>query len=941
VALEAPQLALVVAPAGSGKSTLLAHVAEAVDCPVAWLTLDAVIGDAAHLVAHLRAAVAAVLPAVAAQWPTAEAALADLERSLRAPLLLVLDDLHAVPAEVTRDVLGLFINYQPELLRIAAGSRRAPDLDIPRRRLAGSVVEVNADALRFRTWEVDELFRQCHQVHLRPTEVSALTQRTAGWAAGLQLFHLATHRQPPSSRAALLARGGTGSRLTHEYLARHVLDGVEPSVRSFLVRTSVLDELTAARCDALLETSGAASRLAELERNGLFTFADAGEVYRYHDVLRGHLLDELPARFGVEQARALHHRAALLLEREDALVEAVRSYCRAEQWDDVRRLLATGGASLAREPGTWIDLLPASIRDHDPWALLALARRLLADGSLDRAVQMYQRAVDRLEPHGAGRSATAELRQLQAWLTPALGVVSDWVHAARAMLVDPRKHHPNPAPRAAFVAHQLLDGYANLVRGELSAAVEAFGPIGRDSELGLPAEAAALLGGALARTLAGPDGGDAADGAIAREQAVGAAKLLGAPGVSRFAHGLQAIAVGDRTTIEYLLRDCERAEDRWGAAVLRLFAEVVGLAAGTADPEALESVEADLRTLGAPALATWAGAGAAVAAAMAGRPWPARRLAAVEVMARAVGPLPYALALLAVAAGEPAGAVRTEAAALRIGERCGAARLIRLIARRLPAHHDVDRDPVDRAPAEGRLRLTCFGGFAIEIAGAPIDLGAVRPRHRELLRLLSLHANRVVHRESLIEWLWPGRDPERAQHSLQVAVSDVRKLLEPAAPRGEWTRLCREGTGYRLVLASDDDCDVRRFERHLRAARTAAAGSNAAAGGNNAAAEHLAAVIETYAGDLLPDDGPAEWVVRERDRLRNGFAEAVERLAATHAARGAHVEAVRLARHGLTHDSYRDALWRRLIESLRESGNPAAAAAAATAYEQVLDELGA
>jgi DNA-binding SARP family transcriptional activator len=60
-----------------------------------------------------------------------------------------------------------------------------------------------------------------------------------------------------------------------------------------------------------------------------------------------------------------------------------------------------------------------------------------------------------------------------------------------------------------------------------------------------------------------------------------------------------------------------------------------------------------------------------------------------------------------------------------------------------------------------------------------------------------------------------------------------------------------------------------------------------------------------------------------------------------HAARGAHAEAVRLARHGLTHDPYRDALWRRLIESLRESGNPAAAAAATTAYEQVLDEMGA
>src|SRR5689334_20068595 len=99
---DAPRLALVVAPAGSGKSTLLAHVAEGVGCPVAWLTLDGATGETEDLLTHLRAAFAAVLPGVAPTWPTAEAALVDLERTVTDPLLLVIDDLHSVQPPAVR-----------------------------------------------------------------------------------------------------------------------------------------------------------------------------------------------------------------------------------------------------------------------------------------------------------------------------------------------------------------------------------------------------------------------------------------------------------------------------------------------------------------------------------------------------------------------------------------------------------------------------------------------------------------------------------------------------------------------------------------------------------------------------------------------------------------------------------------------------------------------
>ena len=113
--------------------------------------------------------------------------------------------------------------HQPVHLRVALGSRTATSTAMTRH-LAGTATVLGAEDLRFRTWEVEELFRTCHGTRLRADEVADLAQRTGGWAAGLELFHLATHGRPPSSRARLLGVGG--GQLSSDYLARHVLDQV-------------------------------------------------------------------------------------------------------------------------------------------------------------------------------------------------------------------------------------------------------------------------------------------------------------------------------------------------------------------------------------------------------------------------------------------------------------------------------------------------------------------------------------------------------------------------------------------------------------------------------------------------------------------------------------------------------------------------------------------
>lgn len=248
----------------------------------------------------------------------------------------------------------------------------------------------------------------------------------------------------------------------------------------------------------------------------------------------------------------------------------------------------------------------------------------------------------------------------------------------------------------------------------------------------------------------------------------------------------------------------------------------------------------------------------------------------------------------------------------------------------VPEQRSTEPDQVSRK----QLKIDVLGTFAVTLDGAPLVTSTLRPLHRELLALFCAFAGRVVQRDQLTEWFWPDLEPARAIHNLQVAVSEVRRLLNAGqAPNAE-TRLCREGSGYRLQLVATADCDVRQFEQLLQLASTAVR-----RGGRERAATHLESALAIYRGDLLPEIGYPEWVLAERDRIRQIAGAAYDQLVGLRVAAGQHRQAVSSARAGLAHDRHRDGLWRQLVDSLFAIDEPAAATAAQRNYQALLADL--
>lgn len=930
---------LVVAPAGSGKTTLLADFAGTAGVPVGWYRAEASDAAPPNFLHALARSLASVLGKPLPEPACIEELVAALEAWPGERALVVVDDLHTLVHTPAEALLEQLLEYVPPPVHVLLASRCAPGFNVSRLRVSGDLLELGADELRFRSWEVEQLFRDFYEEPLPPEDLAELARRTEGWAAGLQLFHLATRGRPTVERRRMVAALGSRSRMVREYLARNVLDHLPGDLRDFLLGTCVLGRLTGPLCDELLGRSGSGEILLALEDQQIFTVAAAEEgAYRYHEVLRSHLELALVEHVGEEEARRRYERAGRLLQRAGALSEAIRAYCRAEDWELVAKLLGQDAGQLADGQASWLDGLPPGLRDQDPWLLLARARREVALGCLPQAVASYERAAQAFGSTSGTDLCHRERQALALWLEPSPVPWTDWMSLLRtATQRDPlavaREVATLPGATARFT-----EGAATLLAGHLE---EARSLLVAASELPDVPPVLAVIARLLATAAA------LATGRCDRESLPHLAddvEALDIPWLTRLCGNVAVLLAARNGYGTVPTRIAGRHDgDPWGAAVISFIDGVLGLWDGRPAVEAFEEAALGFRRLGAGVAETWARSGLAVAMASEGDP-EARQVALVaDRLARSAGvPSAEALALLALGLVEGDRGEEYLALARNLAEQCGM-RLPHRPARATErataaAGASTSSDVCDedgtcvRAPP---VTLRCFGGFALHLDGRVVDCCRLKPRPRSALHILALHAGRPVHRESLLEALWPEVDTETGMPNLHVAISTIRRFLEPDACRGAPSLVVREGDAYRLALPEGAAVDLWVFEEGVAAGRVARA-----AGEPSMAIGAFERALDVYTGELLPEAGPAEWVVMARERYRMQASEAAVAVAELHLAQGNPVKAMAVGERGLRIDRYRDSLWRVLITACERAGDRAAAARVRRSYQEMLAELG-
>ncbi len=231
------------------------------------------------------------------------------------------------------------------------------------------------------------------------------------------------------------------------------------------------------------------------------------------------------------------------------------------------------------------------------------------------------------------------------------------------------------------------------------------------------------------------------------------------------------------------------------------------------------------------------------------------------------------------------------------------------------------------------MQYGVLGPLEVVDEGRVVDVG--RPKQRALLAVLLLDANHVVSFDKLVELLWGEERPARSTHSLQVYVSNLRRILEPErGPRPSTVLLTRQ-PGY-LLRIERQDLDAWQFEA------LAAEGRRLLAEGRfRPARQRLEEALALWRGDALADFAYEDFARPSVARWEQMRHVAVEDRIEADLGLGAHDHQVAELESLVVRFPHRERLWGLLMVALYRSGRQGdALRAGARARAVLVEDLG-
>ncbi len=421
------KLTLISAPAGYGKTTLLADWARSTSLPVAWLSLGEEDNDIERFFRYLLTAWDDALPGVVdsplgvllgALMPDREAVLTafvNVASHLPGQIVFALDDYHLIDDNAIHESMAFLLDHLPPSVHIVLAGRGEPPLPLARYRARREMAELDAEDLRFRVEELDRFLNHEMGLDLDSEAIASLHTQLEGWIAGTQMVALTLRRNPQPNVDRLVSGR---HRFIADYLAQDVLSQQPDDRREFLLRTSILDRLSAPLCDAVTGNANGQPMLETLERENVFLFPldDNREWYRYHRLFADFLRDELRRHFPDEVA-GLHYRASVWYLEQDLPEPAFDHALTGADLNLMIRvceryifvLLHAGEFKLLQR---WLNALPAAWYAAYPVFGLAQAGLLAFSGEIDACL----RRVDDVE-HQLVSAEMADIRSQLARVT--------------------------------------------------------------------------------------------------------------------------------------------------------------------------------------------------------------------------------------------------------------------------------------------------------------------------------------------------------------------------------------------------------------------------------------------------------------------------------------------------------------------------------------------
>ena len=315
------KLILVSAPAGFGKTTLLSDWINQNKIPTAWFSLDNGDNEPVEFLSYIISGIQSIQKEFgqsalkllnSPNRPSAESIASLLINeilNINQNFLLVLDDFHLINSSEVLKLVAYLIKHIPGNIHIVILTRSDPALSVSRLRSQHQLVELRSSDLSFSANDISVLFNKKLKLGLSIDDVYSLETKTEGWIAGLQLTALSLQGREDISKFIQDLKGD--NRYIMDYLMEEVLKIQTVDINDFLLQTSLLEQMSAPLCNAVLNRIDSQLILETLEKNNMFVIPLDTERtwYKYHHLFA----DLLKQRLHLREKTAineLHNKAS-------------------------------------------------------------------------------------------------------------------------------------------------------------------------------------------------------------------------------------------------------------------------------------------------------------------------------------------------------------------------------------------------------------------------------------------------------------------------------------------------------------------------------------------------------------------------------------------------------------------------------------------------------
>ena len=238
--------------------------------------------------------------------------------------------------------------------------------------------------------------------------------------------------------------------------------------------------------------------------------------------------------------------------------------------------------------------------------------------------------------------------------------------------------------------------------------------------------------------------------------------------------------------------------------------------------------------------------------------------------------------------------------------------------------------PAAPAPAR-RARVAVLGTFEVRSIDGDIARWTSR-KARTLLKILVARRGAPIAREQMMDLLWPDGTPDELSNRLAVAVSTVRRAIDPHRSLPP-DAVLRADAGSLQLMPEHLDIDVETFLRLGDAALAAHREDRADA------LPQLRDALDHHHGDALPDEPYAPWAHTLQSSTSNTYSQLLRAIADRAAHDGDELRVAEMLRRLIDADPYDEPAHLGLIETLHSLGAHGQAQAARARYVERMTEL--